>query len=424
MRRRQYIKTVAGIAGIGTIALETTARETGNRRRSLNDVSPEGPGNERGPPDNVPPTTRLDQSDREEITELLETYVADGAFPGVAAAVVDRKGVLYREAVGDAQIEPVTRELTEETVFDLASVTKAVATGTSVLQLIDRGEIDLEDTISEYYSDVPDAKRDITISQLLTHTSGLPAWAALWNEVDQPDQVIDYILRDTSLNFEPGTEVTYSGLGFILLGDLVEKVSESPLDEYTTENIYEPLGMETTAFNPLENLSEDLEYAATERSAYYDDEVVVGEVHDENAAFLGGVSGNAGLFSTVGDLSTFARAILNGGKEKKRGPGKPARILSKRTVDAMAEDWTSELDGTRGLGWDRREIFGTDEDGESFDPDAFGHMGFTGTSIWFSPRLDIGVIALTNRVHPSRENYGIYDFRPEFHNLIASLLTS
>lgn len=418
MRRRKYIEAVAGIAGIGSISVTTAARETGNGRGPLDEVPPEDQGTGRGPPE------RLDESDREKITELLETYVADGAFPGAAAAVVDDKGVLYHEAVGNAQTVPVTRELTEETVFDLASVTKAVATGTSVLQLIDRGEIGLEDAISEYYSDVPDEKREITISQLLTHTSGLPAWAALWNEVDHPDQVIDYILRDTSLHFEPGTEVTYSGLGFILLGDLVEKVTGSPLDEYTAENIFEPLEMDSTAFNPLENLPEDREYAATERSAYYDNEVVVGEVHDENAAYLGGVSGNAGLFSTIDDLSTFARAILNGGKGKKREPGKPARILSNRTVDVMAEDWTSELDGARGLGWDRREIFGTDENGESFDPDAFGHMGFTGTSIWFSPRLNLGVIALTNRVHPSRESYGIYDFRPEFHNLIASLVTS
>lgn len=405
------MKAIAGTAGIATLSLPTGAAETQRR-------------NGEGLPENGPPTSRLDQNDREEITELLEAHVADGAFPGVAAAVVDDKGILYHEAVGNAQIEPVTRELTEETVFDLASVTKAVATGTSVLHLIERGAIDLEDSIDEYYSTVPDAKQDITISELLTHSSGLPVWAALWNEVDRPDQVIDYILRDTSLNFEPGTDVSYSGLGFILLGDLVEKVSGSPLDEYATENIYEPLGMDTTAFNPLENLPENREYAATERSIYYDDEVVVGEVHDENAAFLGGVSGNAGLFSTIDDLSVFARAILNGGKEKKRGPGKPARILSNRMVKMMSADWTEDLDGSRGLGWDRQEIFGTDENGESFDTNAFGHMGFTGTSVWFSPRLDIGVITLTNRVHPTRENYGIYDFRPEFHNLVASLVTS
>lgn len=411
MQRRAYLQAITGTIGIGTFISTGKALETNRRNdyESLEDTRSE---------DTLP--VPLNQKDRKRITSFLETHVADGTFPGAAVAVVGEEGPLYRKAVGKAQTVPVMRDLTEDTVFDLASVTKTVATATSIVQLIDRGEINLSDSLCDFYDGVPTDehdKCDITIGHLLTHTSGYASWLPLWEEVDNPDEAIDHILRDTPLESEPGTQVVYSGLGYILLGDIVRRVTGTPLDKYATENIFEPLGMETTAFNPLDTLSDDLNYAATERSAYYD-EVVVGKVHDENAAFLGGVSGNAGLFSTIDDLSRFATALLNGGKTNE------TRILSRLAVKMMTINWTASLEGDRGLGWDLTEIFGHSDHGVPFDKRTFGHNGFTGTSIWFAPRLNIAVVTLTNRVHPSRENYGIFDFRPEFHNLIASLVSS
>lgn len=197
----------------------------------------------------------------------------------------------------------------------------------------------------------------------------------------------------------------------------MRRVSGNPLDEYADANIFEPLGMKTTAFNPLNTLPDDRSYAATEDSAYYG-EVVVGEVHDENAAFLGGVSGNAGLFLTIDDLSTYAMALLNCGKAN------GTRILSKQAVKKMTRSWTTDLDGKRGLGWDLTEMFGQQDSGAPFDTNTFGHNGFTGTSVWFAPQMDVAVVTLTNRVHPSRDNYAISDFRPAFHNLVASLVSA
>lgn len=396
MKRRTYVKALAGTTGLlGTpIAGVSTAASDGRGRSNV----------------------ALDSSDRETITEFLESHVDEGTFPGAAVSVVTDAGQIYRAAVGDAQTVPVTRELTADTVFDLASLTKAVATTTSVLQLIDRGELGLRDPIREFYPEIPagDEKREITVRHLLTHTSGLPAWLPLWREVDDPADAVEHVLREVPLDYEPGSQMGYSDLGFVLLGDLVERVSGAPLDEYATANVFEPLGMASTAFEPSENLPADREYAATEDSAYHGG-VVVGEVHDENASFLGGVSGHAGLFSTVDDLSTFAAAVLGDGETDGE------RVLSKRAVRTMTRPWTPDLDADRGLGWDRRELFGETERGAPHDRNAFGHTGFTGTSLWFSPRLDLAVVALTNRVHPTRENYAISSFRPEFHELIASL---
>lgn len=406
MKRRTYLGSIAGTVGTITVAPATTA---------LASDGSEG----RGRPTDSSPANALDPSDRETITQLLEAHVADGTFPGAAVAVVGDAGPTYEGAVGNAQTVPVTRDLTEDTVFDLASMTKAVATTTAILQLVDRDELGLRDSIGEFYPEIPDGddKCEITVENLLTHTSGLPAWLPLWQEVDRPDQAVEHVLRNVPLDYEPGTDTGYSDLGFVLLGDLVERVTGTPLDEYAAENVFEPLGMETTAFNPAENLPSDLEYAATEDSAYHGG-VVVGEVHDENASFLGGVSGHAGLFSTIEDLSTFATAILDDGKANGE------RILSKRAVNTMTRPRFPNLGADRGLGWNLSELFGETENGAPFDRNAFGHTGFTGTSIWFSPRLDVSVIALTNRVHPTRDNYQISEFRPELHNLVASLASS
>lgn len=421
MQRRTYLEAVAGAAGIGAITTGVGARGS-------------VPGEGRGPPDETPPTTPvLDEDSRAELTAFVEEHVADGSFPGAAISVINENGRIYDAVVGDAEVEPERRELTADTAFDLASVTKVVATTTSIMQLVERGDLTLDDTLSDVYPDLPEEKRDVTIRHLLTHTSGLQAWQPLWHEVDDPDDVVDYILYDTEMAYEPGSEYVYSDLGFVVLKDVVQQVTGTPLDEYAAANVFEPLGMDTTAYNPGENLPDDVEYAATEnyvgsepyddctvpsrRCRYYGEELVVGEVHDSNTAFMGGVSGHAGLFTTLDDLTTFASAILNGGAY--RG----TRILSEATVDTITENWTPDVGARRGLGWDLQELFGEAEDGSSVDPGTFGHMGFTGPSIWFAPDLGVGVVVLTNRVHPTRVNYGIYDFRPEFHNRVATSLT-
>lgn len=354
------------------------------------------------------------QGREEQIDQFIQKELEEGTFPGAVLAVVNDKKVLYKKSFGYAQLEPERIKMKEDTIFDLASLTKVMATTIAVMQLIEKGKINLWGHIKHFYPEFPDEKKEISIFHLLTHTSGFPAIIRLWDQGLNYEEKIKHVLN-YPLEVKVGEKVIYSDLNFILLGDLIWRVTEQRLDKYTSQHIFQPLGMAMTAFNPLKSLPymEKSYYAATEKCKWRD-RIMIGEVHDENAFSFDGVSGHAGLFSVIDDLVKFLQMLLNDGKHK------DVKILSFKSVELMRKDWTSNLGNHRGLGWDLiRNPHSSG--GVFFSEAAFGHTGFTGTSLWIDPKLKIGVALLTNRVHPTRENTKIISFRPRLHNLIVSI---
>lgn len=356
----------------------------------------------------------VEKDKKEKIARFIQYGLKKGVFPGAVLILVNDKRILYQESFGYSQLGPVKNRMKKETIFDIASLTKVVATTTAIMQLIEMGQINLWDYLKRYYPDLPKDKEEITIFHLLTHTSGFPAIIRLWDQGLNYEEKIKYVLENP-LEVKTREKVIYSDLNFILLGDLIWRVTGKRLDKYASKHIFQPLGMTMTTFNPLENLpyTDGKDYAATEMCEWRG-RMMIGEVHDENAFSFGGVSGHAGLFSTIDDLNKFLQMLLNNGLYQ------GIRVLSSRAVGLMSKDWTPNLDNHRGLGWDLIKNSHS-SGGVFFSEAAFGHTGFTGTSIWIDPLLKIGVALLTNRVHPTRENKQIIAFRPLLHNLVVNL---
>jgi CubicO group peptidase (beta-lactamase class C family) len=349
------------------------------------------------------------------ITEKMRHGVDKGTYPGAVLGIVREDKLIYKKAFGRSQLKPERVKMTTDTIFDLASLTKVVATTSAIMHLIGQGRLNLWDYLKDIFPDLPDDKKEITIYHLLTHTSGFQATEKLWDlEIDYRGK-IEHLLK-MPLKNEVGSKIEYSDLNFILLGEVVKKISENPLNKYLEDNIFSPLGMGNTSFNPLDNLENinDLNFAATEYCNWRE-RYIAGEVHDENSYSLGGVSGHAGLFSTIDDLALFVRMILNSGKYGNE------TIFPDKIIKSMSKNWTKKYEENRALGWDLADNFRSSS-GILMGSEAFGHTGFTGTSIWIAPTLDLGVILLTNRVHPSRDNIDIIEFRPRIHNLIVSVL--
>lgn len=325
-----------------------------------------------------------------------------GIFPGAVTGMFKDGELHFLGAYGNRMIVPHRLPIQKETIFDLASLTKSIATATSVMILVQNGYINLNHDLADYLPSF--TKRGITVFHLLTHTSGLPAWKPLYLEAKRQD-IVDY-LSSLPLEYETGNKVVYSCLGYILLGKMVEHVTGIGLDKFADKEIFEPLGMKDTFYNPPESRRNDC--AATEDSNSFEkrmtnyrnykwrEGVVVGEVHDENAHFIGGVSGNAGLFSTASDLIRYSAMLINGGEN----------ILSHESVKMISTNQTSGLDESRGIGW---IIY---PDGTLY------HSGFTGTAMWINLENHASVTLLTNRVHPDATKEGIIEFRQTFYRTI------
>jgi CubicO group peptidase (beta-lactamase class C family) len=311
-----------------------------------------------------------------------------GGFPG-AAVVIGRQGAaVWRRGFGTLGWEGDSPAVTtDRTIYDLASLTKVVATTTAAMILYDEGKLSLDARVSDIIPGfVGKWKDEVTVRHLLTHRSGLPAGRELWRGTRTPDEARQAVI-ETPLAFRPGRYFEYSDLGADMLGWVVEAVSGQPLDQFVRERVFEPLGMHDTFFRPTDSLR--VRIAPTEVSpprGY----PLRGEVHDENAYVLGGVAGHAGLFSTAEDLAIFAQMMLNGGVYD------GVRIVSDSTVRLF----TQRASGSRALGWEMAE--GRHGAGEYLSPDAYGHVGFTGTSLWIDPQRNMFVILLTNRVHAAR----------------------
>jgi uncharacterized protein YbbC (DUF1343 family)/CubicO group peptidase (beta-lactamase class C family) len=320
------------------------------------------------------------------VDAIIQQAIADGNIPGAVLIVGHNGKVIYRKAYGSRALEPKREPMTLDTVFDLASLTKVIATTTAVMQLVEQGKVRLNDPVAKYVPDfAQNGKDDVTVRQLLTHYSGLAPDIDLKTPWEGKDTAYRMSFAETLQN-PPGSAFVYSDTNFIVLGALVEKVSGESLDQYATQHIFAPLRMLRTRFLPPASWKPKI--APTE----YDENehMLRGVVHDPRARRMGGVAGHAGLFSTADDLSRFAQALLNGG----------GGILAPLTVEKMTTPETPPAAPLlRGFGWDIDSPFSSNR-GDLLPVGSFGHTGWTGTSMWIDPTTQTYIILLTNAVHP------------------------
>ncbi|MDZ5710996.1 serine hydrolase domain-containing protein [Jeotgalibacillus haloalkalitolerans] len=344
------------------------------------------------------------QLDFSKITKLIDQEIEKGTLPGAVLAVTTNDSVPLIYSAGYAHKEKEVK-VTKETLYDLASLTKVTSTLPAILLLLEAGEIDLDDPVYNYVQSFKEHNDDITIKHLLTHTSGYPPEIKFYQRNLTMEAAVVEIAGLTAKK-PAGTEVIYSDLNYIVLGYITEQVSGMPLDEYTANHIYKPLGMKNTFFNPPEHLR--MQTAATEFRESLND-YQWGEVHDENATNFNGISGHAGLFSTGGDMIKYCQLFLNKGVYQEK------MLLSPLTIELAADCYTDSLNLSRGLGW---QLHSTGVFSGQFLQKGYGHTGFTGTSMWISPEKNLAIVLLTNRVHYGREN-NINSLRRKLHNVIA-----
>jgi uncharacterized protein YbbC (DUF1343 family)/CubicO group peptidase (beta-lactamase class C family) len=329
------------------------------------------------------------------LDEIIEAEIAKKQLPG-AVVIVGRKGkVVWRRAYGNRALEPAPEPMTVDTIFDLASLTKVVATATSMMILVERGLVRLGDPVSRYIPEFGESgKKNITVEQLLTHRSGLIADNDVKDYEQGPAEAMRNIWKLAPLA-EAGSKFIYSDVNYIVLAELVKRVSGKAVDLFASENIFRPLGMKDTGYKPDASLTPRI--APTEKRG---EKWMRGEVHDPRAYLLGGVAGHAGLFSTADDLAIYCQMILN------RGEFQGARVLSPMGVARMTEARPIQgaggnaVDGAaRGIGWDIFTGYSANR-GDLFPLGSFGHTGFTGTGLWIDPSSETFVVFLSNRVHP------------------------
>lgn len=360
---------------------------------------------------------RVDRERLDRAFGVVERFVKDGRIPGAVALVGSPAQVYGPRAYGWAALEPRRRPMEVDTLFDLASLTKVVATAAVAWRLLDEGLIRLDDPVRHFIPDYGAKDRgssrtwkgQVALRHLLTHTSGISAWEPLYTVPGTPEERFQRLLM-YPLQHPPGARVVYSCLGFILLGQILAMVAGRPLDQLAREEVFEPLGMRATGFRPPG--AARARVAATELAPDVGG-ILEGIVHDENARALGGVAGNAGLFSTAGDLARFAQEVL----KALRGEG---ALWSPAVMALATRSLTPGLEEERGLGWQLSGGRPFSSAGDLFSPKAFGHTGFTGTSLWIDPERELFAILLTNRVHPSRANQAHLRLRPLFHNAVAA----
>ena len=341
-----------------------------------------------GLPVKAPRTVGMSAERLRKIDHVIERGISAGGYPG-AAVVVGRKGAaVWEKGFGrlswsrdEAPVVP------ERSIFDLASLTKVVGTTTAIMILFDEGKVALDDPVSKYVPEFSGGAKDyVTVRQLLEHRSGLPAGRDLWRIARTPEEARQAVIQ-TPLECQPGTCYIYSDLGADMLAYVAEAASGERIDKFLEERVFTPLGMTSTFFRPADSLAARIAPTEVTPPRGYP---LRGEVHDENAFTLGGVAGHAGLFSTAADLSVFAQMMLD------RGEYNGVRIVADTTVDLF----TKRAAGTRALGWDT--CGGSGSCGQYLSDRAYGHTGFTGTSLWIDPDREMFVILLTNRVHAAR----------------------
>ncbi|HBZ80981.1 serine hydrolase [Brevibacillus sp. FSL K6-0770] len=339
------------------------------------------------------------------IETLLQSWIDEKLLPGAALRIVREGRTCFSLDVGATSVA-CGQPITKDTLFDLASLTKVTATLPAVLLLMQDGKLAADERIGAFFADCPADKAEITIGQLLTHTSGLPADLEVRtrnSDIDLPG-----LLYRQPLLYKPGEQVVYSDLGMIWLGLLIEKLAEKPLDEFVTQRVFAPLKMERTCFRPSARCFPNI--AQTEYCSLTD-AYICGEVHDEKAFAMGGVAGHAGLFSTADDLCLYAKSWLYADPP----------LLAKQWRDEAVRNHTAHANGSRGYGWELNQTGTLLSCGQNFHSTSYGHTGFTGTSIWLDPVRELAVIFLTNAVHLGR-NHQLRQLRPILHDAVTTAL--
>jgi len=364
-----------------------------------------------------PATLGFDSARLDSVTQYLRTQV-DSAFPGAVVAV-GRHGRLALLAGVGHYAQGDSRPVTPATVYDLASLTKVIGLTTACMILVDEGRLSLDTTVQHYLPEFRGPNKDrVTIRHLLTHSAGLIADLPLYDSTHSRSEALAFV--DTApLLWEPGTHFIYSDLSAIVLMQVVERVTGEPLDRFLEEQVFGPLGMTATRFVPPRSWRDRI--APTEVDTFFRHRLLIGEVHDESAARLGGVSGNAGLFSTAPDLAVLARWLLDARAGRLAPGGRPQ--VSAATMAEFLRRQDIPPGSTRALGWDTPSDSGYSSAGVILSRRSFGHTGYTGTSIWMDPERDLFVILLSNRVNPTRANLRILRVRPHVADLAAAALT-
>ena len=372
-----------------------------------------------GPKVSNPDEAGMSKAHLERLDTLLNAAVARRDFPGAVVLVGRKDKIVYRKAFGDCQWIPERRPMAADMIFDLASLTKPLATATSVMILVERGELSLQEKVRSYVPEfVPwtdetgQPGEDARLWHLLTHTSGLPPYAdaALAEKIlgrpASTGALTAYIARLPKTD-PPGTAFHYSCLGYITLADIVNRITGESIAEFASKNVFKPIGMKDTFFVPPEEVRE-----RCVPTQVYNGRPLRGVVHDPLAALQGGISGNAGLFSTADDVARFAQMLLN------KGIYKGKRILGPLAVARMTGIYPRAGFSGRGLGWDLDSPLASNR-GDLFGPSSFGHTGYTGTSVWIDPETQAYVVFLTNRVHPDDKG-SIVLMRSRVANLVAA----
>ena len=342
---------------------------------------------------------------------IIKKAIDDKAFPGTVILIWKDGKILYENAFGNFTYESESQKVNVKTIFDLASVSKVVATTTAAMICYDRKLFSLEDKVIKF---IPEfgvyGKETITIKNLLLHNSGLSAWKKYYGRDLNATDVIKEIYS-SELEYKTGESTVYSDLGIITVGKIIEKVTGQSLDKFCADEIFIPLKMNSTFYNPNDSMQNLC--APTEKDDYWRMKVLQGEVHDETSKMLGGVAGHAGLFSTAEDISKLMAVLMNKGKLGNK------EFIKQSTVELFTKRFSNE--STRAFGWDTKSDSGSSA-GKYFSKKSFGHTGYTGTSIWADPERNLFVIFLTNRVHPTRDNTKILKVRPQLHNAVIKCL--
>lgn len=366
---------------------------------------------------------------------ILHEAIEQRVFPAASIAVTQSGKLVALKAIGDLvykedfdRISPQLHggidrsKIVPQTLFDLASLTKPIATTSAAMILHERGLLELDapivGTVPEFASPSDPRRQHVSFRMLLAHSSGLPAYEKLFLKARSRSEMLNAALG-TGLGANPGTRAEYSDIGFIILGIALERIAQEPLDTFCQREIFGPLAMADTTFSPPPALRTQIPPTADERQneneiqgsgRTFRDRIIQGEVQDENAFVLGGIAGHAGLFSTAEDVSRFAHAMLRGG----------APILRRETIALFTQQQSEPSGTTRALGWDTPSK--PSQSGRYFGPRSYGHLGYTGTSLWVDPDRQLSVTLLTNRIWPDCSNQAIKQVRPKFHDAIVEAL--
>lgn len=342
--------------------------------------------------------------------DVLRNAIAAHSFPAASIAVTYRGQLVALKGFGRYTFEADSHEVQADTVFDLASVSKAVATTTMAALLYERGLLDLNapvvGVVPEFARNEPRC-RQVTFRMLLAHSSGLPAYEKLFLQGPSRDGLLAAAFG-VRLTADPGTRAEYSDIGFIILGVALERLADEALDSYCQRETFGPLGMCHTTFNPAETQRSTIPPTVDDWA--FRNRIVQGEVHDENAGALGGVAGHAGVFSNAEDLAVFAQTLLNGGTP----------ILRPETIQLFTQRESTPAGTSRALGWDTPSA--PSQSGKYFSPRSYGHLGYTGTSLWIDPERQLSITLLTNRTWPDRASQAIKEVRPRFHDAVVEAL--